>query len=409
MGLEITRKKDGSLRSKWWYGRFAVNGKNQCVNLGIEIKGRVPSTLRELGNPMFERSRAQAQAKLDLLIEEARSIRTAESHLEKLYEIKAGTPLEQVPLEDLEREYDMLPSKKGRSTQWIKTQHAVLRHFRDYIRAQFPQIQYMGQVTPPVAKSWLYHLEKDGLAGESYNKKLNLLKSLFQPNAGTGVVRNPFVNIPTKLKRTIHRQPFTPDELKRIINLCDPVLRPVFITGMCTAMRKGDCCRLRWDSLDLENNFISVRTSKTGETAEIPLFSILREIVEQQPRQGEYVFPEAEKMYRENANGLSWRLGNALDAAGIKRHAPQGDRNKRVTIRDFHSLRTTWITMALTAGIPMELVRRVTGHATVEVVLEHYFRPDKDAFRKALAGNLPQILTGEPQTLPFPSLPLPHP
>ncbi len=40
-------------------------------------------------------------------------------------------------------------------------------------------------------------------------------------------------------------------------------------------------------------------------------------------------------------------------------------------------------------------MRRVTGHATVEVVLKHYFRPDREQFRTVLTGALPDILTGE--------------
>ncbi len=64
------------------------------------------------------------------------------------------------------------------------------------------------------------------------------------------------------------------------------------------------------------------------------------------------------------------------------------------TIKGFHSLRTTWITMALSADVPMELVRRVTGHSTVEVVLKHYFRPGREAFRAALGKALPKLLTG---------------
>ena len=115
MGLEIARKKDGSLRSKWWYGRYEVNGEKHCTNLGVQIKGRVPPTLRKLGDPPFESSRAQAQEKLNLLISEARSRKTAEHHLEELHEIKSGCSLTQVSLDGMEREFDMLPSKKGRS------------------------------------------------------------------------------------------------------------------------------------------------------------------------------------------------------------------------------------------------------------------------------------------------------
>jgi hypothetical protein len=39
---------------------------------------------------------------------------------------------------------------------------------------------------------------------------------------------------------------------------------------------------------------------------------------------------------------------------------------RRASVRDFHSLRVTWITLALTAGVPLELVQRVTGHKTTD-------------------------------------------
>jgi integrase len=68
---------------------------------------------------------------------------------------------------------------------------------------------------------------------------------------------------------------------------------------------------------------------------------------------------------------------------------------RAASIRDWHALRATFVTLALTAGVPVELVRRVTGHATVEVVLKHYFRPDREQFRSALSGAMPKILIGE--------------
>lgn len=41
----------------------------------------------------------------------------------------------------------------------------------------------------------------------------------------------------------------------------------------------------------------------------------------------------------------------------------------------------------------MELVRRVTGHVTVDVVLKHYFRPGRKEFRTALQRAMPKLLT----------------
>ena len=67
---------------------------------------------------------------------------------------------------------------------------------------------------------------------------------------------------------------------------------------------------------------------------------------------------------------------------------------KAASVRDWHSLRTTFVTLALAAGVPVELVRRVTGHATVEVVLQNYFRPDREQFRAVLTSAMPGVLIG---------------
>jgi hypothetical protein len=98
MSLEIQKRKDGSLRSKWWYGRFAVNSKASFVNLGVEIKGGVPASLKVRGDDVFEHSRMKAQLKLDALTLEAQSRKTAAHHLQELYEIKSGEEIAQIPL-----------------------------------------------------------------------------------------------------------------------------------------------------------------------------------------------------------------------------------------------------------------------------------------------------------------------
>jgi len=107
---------------------------------------------------------------------------------------------------------------------------------------------------------------------------------------------------------------------------------------------------------------------------------------------------------------VSWDLHNVQDMIGKTflpkqiastkkaiRAATQVKRAKgqrAASVRDWHALRATFVTLALAAGVPVELVRRVTGHATVEVVLKHYFRPDRKQFKAALVGAMPKVLTG---------------
>ena len=81
MGLEITRNQDGSPRSKWWYGNFTVGGERRYVNLGIEICGRVPASLKEIGDIAFERSRMKAQLKMDAFKQDAHSRKSAAKHV----------------------------------------------------------------------------------------------------------------------------------------------------------------------------------------------------------------------------------------------------------------------------------------------------------------------------------------
>lgn len=246
MALELRRNKDKSLKSKWWYGRFEVNGKTKCVNLGVEIKGTVPTTLRETGDLLFEQSRVLAKVQLDGLISEAKSRKSAEKYLEDLYELKSGCELYNAPLADMELHWDQLPTKKTRTPQWIKTQHASLKKFREHIQKKHPHVKLMAQVTQAIAREWMRTYEKKGMGPETYNHKLNLYRSLFRASTETGVLRNPFDGIPTKKKNTVHRQPFSPEELKTILEHCTDLIRPILITGMCTAMRRGDCCMLKW-------------------------------------------------------------------------------------------------------------------------------------------------------------------
>lgn len=106
-------------------------------------------------------------------------------------------------------------------------------------------------------------------------------------------------------------------------------------------MRRGDTCLLKWDDADLNTGFITVETAKTGETVDIPVFPMLREELERARAatggKG-YCFPEAAQMYRNNPDGITWRVKQVL--AKALETAPQS------------------------GALPVE---------TAEVVMEHYF------------------------------------
>ena len=95
------------------------------------------------------------------------------------------------------------------------------------------------------------------------------------------------------------------------------------------------------------------------------------------------------------AKVVRWRAEPAAEVVRGELHGDSGDapRLRRGSVRGWHAFRTSFVTMALSAGMPMELVQRVTGHSTVAVVQKHYFRPGREQFKKAFEAAMPAMLS----------------
>jgi len=502
MPLEFRTQRDGSLRPTW-YGRYELNGRLIRLNLQVKIAGTPPASrsLRDQGDTAFEVSRIKAQTKLNEIVDEARRSSGAVRILEKIYEEKTGEVIESIELEKLSEEWAKIPRRRPVNERYADQCKSTLDRFVKFVQDKYPQTIELMLVTPTIARAFMDAEAERGVTSKTWNDTLKLLRATYKhlsPNGGI----NPFEKMPTKETETVFRIPFTPEELGAINEAAkaDDFIRPIIIVGMCTAMRRGDCCLLEWKDVDLKNRFITVKTSKTGQTVSIPIFPMLDAELQKLakkagPKRTGYVFPEQAKMYLENADGITWRvkkilavgLGEPVEAGddskalpevstdearergekyiaalpdGEKRarmaavfkfymdgnnintvmaetkaskgsvsgylneiesaigcrivrgssHANKGDSVKdgmrdsglyverehglrRASVRDFHSFRVTWVTLALTAGVALELVQKVTGHKTTDIVLKHYFQPGREAFRTALNQAMPALLT----------------
>jgi integrase len=301
-----------------------------------------------------------------------------------------------LPLDELLESWMKLPHARKRSTRYIERARSVLKAFSAFAGSK--KVRRADHVEAAVAEGYLVSLRERGATPGTSNAHLILLRGVFGALAGRGAPeKNPFSGLPLRQDSPIHRRPLDPDEVDRVIAACDKIIRGPVITSVNTALRRTDACLLKWASVDLKAGFIVVATAKTGEMAEIPIFPELRKAIEEQAgklkktppedRWAGFVWPAAAQMLESNPAGISYRIRQAFDRAGVERRVEREEGVKKwASVGDFHAFRTTWITRALTQGVPMELVRRVTGHTTLNVVLKHYFRPDRKAFAKALAG-----------------------
>ncbi len=421
MPLEIRRRLDGTLRP-YWYGRYEVSGERFCDNLGVKIAGTPPESksLMDEGDGAFERSRATALAKLAAIVEEARSKHDSVRLVEKLYRLKTGEEIKTVALTDLPDEWARIQRKRKPNVRYAAQCRSTLIRFVTLIQTQFPQASELNGITRQMALAFMESESKRGVTPKTWNDVLMLLRTTCKHLLPVGSI-NPFSNMPTRDVETVFRHPFKPEELKLIIDATqsDDFVRPLLITGICTAMRRGDCCLLKWVDVDFNRRFITVKTAKTGATVAIPIFPMLYDELARTPRgPSEFVFPRQAKMYKENPVGITKRVRTVFAAAGFKDAAKdengeqkQNDETVRgeihvkrtgglrqASVRDFHSFRVTWVTLALTAGVPLELVQKVTGHKTTDIVLKHYFQPGREEFRRLIQTNMPALLTNGQST-----------
>jgi len=503
MPLELRTQRDGSLRPTW-YGRYEINGRLIRLNLQVKIAGTPPASrsLREQGDLAFELSRNKAQAELDKIVADSRLKSGAVRILEKIYEEKTGETIKSIKLADLADEWAKKNRRRPVNGRYADQCKSTLDRFVKFVQEKYPNANELILVNQTIARAFMDAEAERGVASKTWNDTLKLLRATYKHLMPAGGI-NPFENMPTRETETVFRIPYSPEELAAITESAkaDDFIRPIIIVGMCTAMRRGDCCLLEWKDVDLKNRFITVKTSKTGQTVSIPIFPMLEAELQKLAKQAGskragYVFPEQAKMYLENADGITWRVKKILaislgesapdgtastenelpvisetearargakyiaslpegekrdrmatvfklymdgqniqavmTAANVSKgsvsgylneiesaighrivrgssHANRGNNLKegmkdaglyqerkhglrRASVRDFHSFRVTWVTLALTAGVPLELVQKVTGHKTTDIVLKHYYQPGREAFRLALNAAMPKLL-----------------
>jgi integrase len=490
-------KKHGDGWRSRWYGRFKQDGKLREVSL-CKWKGIPPKSGRigkDEGDRVFEASRQRALAELREVAEGERSAADQEALTARIHRARYGKRVKAVKIADLYSVWRDRPRKRKPCGAYEANVRRIIERFVDYMKQTAPRIAETGALRKEHVEGFLSVVEAEGVSARTWNVALGILRGVLLRADPYAEATRFLKDRPAMDENAIHRTPFSAEELEKIFEAAknrDPLIHDLVVTAACTAMRRGDVCRLRWSGVDLDKGFVVVKEAKGGGTVEIPVFPPLRAVIEARPSKGAFVFPDAEKIYRQTPDALHRRLRAVLVDAGfacpirptkagqhpeadpaqiltaadaatntwsdkrkakgmdmLRRHLrgetgreiaaalgtspgavssylheledltkmaivsapatcepkpsacvlgtiqPDMPRLKRPSLKGWHSFRTTWITLALAAGIPLEIVRRVTGHRTVEVVMENYFRPGRDHFRQILSANMPRALVGD--------------
>ena len=326
-----------------------VDGVRKVVTLNL-WHGTPPGPGEEHGDAKFERSRGTAEK----LFEDAREGKRSEEEkivlAQKVHAARYGRKIKRAKIADLVARWEALPHKADLTEGRRARVHAVLRRFETFMAERFPRVKDCGALEAEHFKAFFADVEKHGIPGakrqaaisedgeedgedgggvsaRTWNDVLEILRGLLKKvdeySPGFQEYLKP---LKRREEKTVHRRPFTGEELEAVFAAAatvDPELRPVLIADACTALRRGDVARLRWDDVDMDADLVTVKTTKTGETVEIPIFPPFRLVLEEAARKRRkgvpFVFPEIALAYRAGPGELDRRLRKVLAAAGFVR------------------------------------------------------------------------------------------
>ena len=223
-------------------------------------------------------------------------------------------------------------------------------------------------------------------AANTYNKHLNALSAVWKAVGRARGVGNPWQDLPRKRLDTHVRRALTREEVAAVIEAAEGEYKALVIIGARTGLRLGDACRLRWEDFG-GDGVLRVKTAKTGALVALPGAELKRELLgvfnaEAQGRRGitraeraaqavargvrgeDFIMPDIAERYARDPSGVSDWVGRYFSRAGIKTKIKEDGWSKARADASYHSLRHTFITRAIEAGVPAPIVRALVGHNT---------------------------------------------
>ncbi|MBR7890121.1 site-specific integrase [Marinomonas sp. A79] len=216
---------------------------------------------------------------------------------------------------------------------------------------------------------------KASLSNTRINKIMNPLKRIFEDAADDFNFITPYIRIkPLKSPKT-DANPFTVNEVNKILNTVRADYRDYFLVRFFTGMRTGEIDGLKWKYVDFDKHLIKIReTIVAGEEDETKTESSIRDIQMSQP-----VFDALKRQYKHSARFNKFvfctREGEALSHNNVTRRVwyPLLGRlnlEKRRPYQTRHTAATLW----LASGESPEWIARQMGHANTEMLFRVYSR-----------------------------------
>ena len=271
---------------------------------------------------------------------------------------------------------------EGRRPKTITKYEGFFRIFREF--AESNNVFRLSQVTLALVDKYRA-FRKPSLSMKSMHNEVVMLKSLLKwAKQRRYVKENPLAEIKFERPKLEPRGGPTRAQVERILKRAREPRRTQYAVLAYTGMRSGELQRLRVEDVDLKGNWIHIVSrekaeTKSGFSRKLPVHRKLRPLLEKLSGSGPWLFtaPPSRKYPQGghwiNTKHLNEDFQKLLAATGV----PAGRKNWGVSL---HSLRNSFETICVNAGIPQRVIDTWLGHRSDRSMASVYYKlSDEDS------------------------------
>lgn len=301
-----------------------------------------------------------------------------------------------LPLADVWFEYVKSPNRNELAKATLDGKRQVWMHFAKWMEHFYLPVKDLGGVTADMIAEYLACVRSE-VCASTYNARVCVLREIFHVlSKKAGLEEDPWEGIKLRPEDSHSRRELTMGELKRLLDAAKKVggeWYTLFLIGIYTGLRLGDCCRLNWSQINIAEGVIQVVPAKTRRHHQrlvtIPIHSALGSaLLGQQTDNGKLVgavLPRVAEMYGVTRWRVTQELGRIFRAARIQMSVKIEGRKHRTPEASFHSLRHTFVSFAANAGVPLHIVQSIVGHESTAMT-RHYYHENLTALKSAVAA-----------------------
>ncbi len=214
-------------------------------------------------------------------------------------------------------------------------------------------------------------LDSLGVAAQTRNGYISDLSSVWKASPG---LTNPWTENLRQKARNMHKKPFSRDQVRQLLTHCEKnglkFWHTAIMLSYYTGLRLKDVVFFRRDQITPDGyiELVPEKTARTQKRVRVPINAQLRRELDTVISIGPEFFPEEARTYERCRNLISRQFRELLE--DVRLYAPG---------YGFHSLRHTFVTEALNAGVDIKQVQAAVGHDAVEITEGIYYHGKQNA------------------------------